>query len=334
MFKLDISKLQEGDIILERYPEDRTSCKIMELTGSNYSHALVYVGICSIIEAGDIVISNNPQYRVYKSEDDVRVMRLKSELYSQEKIDEVIIFLRSQIGTEYSVPDAYRILESPTTAKSPNRQTCTRLVAQAYQAAGISIVNNADYCTPKEIETSSKLVVVEGIIIPCIEDEAFLSDNDSILDKQEFIISSLLEECSEIIGPEADIQTFDQLSIATYGHPEKIDAIIKAIKDSGYLDLWKDDKESHPYDFDENLFLEKYSDYAAEQACTQMYICERQIRLFIHNLLAHQCNLNINGDNLYVKLMIQFYSELIDWSLGRYRVAFNIYNQRINEELN
>lgn len=334
MFKLDISKLQKGDIILERYPEDRTSCMIMEKSGSNYSHALMYIGICSIIEAGDIVISNNPQYRFFKAKEDVCVLRLKPEWYSENAVEEVIKFLRSHIGTQYSTSEAFRILDSAESARYPNRQTCTRLVAQAYQEAGIPIVKNADYCTPNEIETSNRLERVEDVILPCTKEDESLAQQFSILEKQEDIISSILDQCNSIVGKDSDIQTFEQLAKATYEYPEKIDDILNIIISSGYFDLWKEDKETNPYDFDEGLFMKKYGEFAMEQASTTLHICEHQITLFLHNLLAHKLNLKINGDNPYICRMIQFYEDLINWSLERYTVSLNVYNKKTNEVAN
>ena len=47
---MDLSKLQKGDIILQRFPNE-ASRGIREKTGSEYSHAMLYMGNSSILHA-------------------------------------------------------------------------------------------------------------------------------------------------------------------------------------------------------------------------------------------------------------------------------------------
>lgn len=321
MYKLNISQLEPGDIILERYPEDEQSQKIMKLSESNFSHALLYIGLYNIIEAGDIVKSHNPQLRLYDSQEDVCVLRIKSKYSTCSLISRVIAYARSLIGTEYSIPEAYRIMQHTDKVKCPNRQTCTRLVAQAFKFAGISIVTNPDYCTPKEIEISPYLEKVENIVVSANEEDIELSKHSVMPDIQSEIIECLLSKCRELFNKKYDIQTFSQLSMAVYECPEKIDEIVIAIEESGYLNLWKKDIEKNPQDFDPDKFIEHYKDDSMYYASLVLDIARDKIRLIEHNRKVHEYYVAEKGENKFGRLMIKHYDELLEWTRKRYDTA-------------
>jgi hypothetical protein len=79
---LNYYNLHKGDIILTRMDDD-VSKKIQTLTGSNYSHASLCLTSTSIIEATlNGVNLFSPLYFVFNSRDDLKVLRLRYEEYS------------------------------------------------------------------------------------------------------------------------------------------------------------------------------------------------------------------------------------------------------------
>ena len=144
MYVINSLKLKRGDIILVRYPGDELSQKIMKKTNSNYSHAMLYVDLDSIIEAGEIVTANNPIRETIENLEDACVLRLKPEYWDESLIDAAIGYARQKIGMQYSLREACNVINPPQTVEQPNRQICTRLVARAFQEAGLSIVDNPD----------------------------------------------------------------------------------------------------------------------------------------------------------------------------------------------
>ena len=119
MYIIDWNKLKEGDIILTRSASE-ISKHIRRLTKSEYSHAILYVGVGSCIESdGYGVQSQNIQRLLFKNIDDVKILRLK-KLESFNNIDNVIIFARQKIGTEYSLDEAkLSILKKELKSKDP-----------------------------------------------------------------------------------------------------------------------------------------------------------------------------------------------------------------------
>src|SRR5438046_2779098 len=146
MYLLDIDKLEAGDIVLTR-SNSVISQLVRRLTKSEYSHAILYVGVSSCIDSdGYGVQSQNIQRLLYENTADVKVLRLK-KAKDKSEIPNAIVFARQKIGTEYSIDEAkVALLKTEIEAKEPNRQFCTRFVAQAFESAGISLVDNPGYC--------------------------------------------------------------------------------------------------------------------------------------------------------------------------------------------
>ena len=57
MYKIDINKLEDGDIFLTR-SNDRESELIRKISNSDYSHAILYVGVSSCIESDGLGVQS------------------------------------------------------------------------------------------------------------------------------------------------------------------------------------------------------------------------------------------------------------------------------------
>ena len=108
MFVFDLNKIQRGDIILER-SDDSTSKLVMKLSNSQFSHAILYVGDTSCLEADDIVISFNLQRKLVENKENVCVLRLK-ETVTPITMENIILNARMNVGMQYSINDAKAIV--------------------------------------------------------------------------------------------------------------------------------------------------------------------------------------------------------------------------------
>jgi hypothetical protein len=190
MFLLDHNKLKKGDIILSRR-DDRTSELVRRMSNSDYSHARLYVGTQSCLDSDGLgVQAENTQRIGFDKESDVLVLRYYRPL-PEAVIDNVINSARSKIGMEYSYSEAKKAVNSPdVNPDAPDRQFCTRFVAQAYFEAGYSIVMNPNYCTPNDIIESNVLMKIEHPMREANEmDMEILLEEDPITHRQKKIIS-------------------------------------------------------------------------------------------------------------------------------------------------
>jgi hypothetical protein len=326
MFILNYSILQKGDILLVRH-DDRQSEVIRRLSNSDYSHAMLYVGVYSCIESDGLgVQSGNVQRMLFGSANDALVLRLSEEA-PHEIIQQIETFARQKIGTEYSTSEArLATTGSGMDAREQNRQFCTRFVAQAYAEAGITIVANPDYCSPGEISHSPLLSIVENALVKASEEQiAFARQKETSLTKQTEIHNLILESARNLSGQ--DIQTFEQLSRYVIDHPENEESIIAVTKESGYLEYWKGDVEKNPQHYDAQKFMAYYGDQSRE-AGYELMSNEPDIRdRFIVTLDAMRYAYFRTGQQ-YFFMMIQLYKKLIELSRQRERAGRIAWKQR------
>lgn len=128
MYIIDQSKILKGDILLTR--ENSLTSKSVRLgTFSKYSHAILYLGNSSFIHSdSDGVHSGNLQRLLFKQASSVTVLRLESD-ENRVHIDHICSFARTQVGKQYSVPQATAsaVRTSHLFDDNSNRQYCSRL---------------------------------------------------------------------------------------------------------------------------------------------------------------------------------------------------------------
>lgn len=321
MYILKLEKLEKGDIILER-SSSQESIRIRSNSGSEYSHAILYVGCSSCIESDGLgVQSQNIQRLLFEKEIDALVLRLKDNTQIT-MIDKVIEFARQKIGTEYSAKEAIRSM-NVTNIKSieENRQFCTRFVAQAYLYAGIKIVDNPDYCSPNYIQLSEQLMVIDNVLRIALQEEIdYAKNSNNILEEQKSIHNYIFEKARNI--SQEDIQTFEQLNSFVIQNKKQECKITKVIEESGYLEMWKEDMKNNPWHYEYKSFLEHYT--SPEQRLyvgNWLFTNEKENRKRYEQTF-NTLNLGYSLYGLrYFYILIQLYENLICVSYKREKVG-------------
>jgi hypothetical protein len=251
-YVLDGSALQVGDIILKR-SESSESQVIRRANGSAFSHALLYVGRSSCIESDGLgVRSQNVRRVVVDDPDSIAVYRAPG--VTREAVDQAVRYARMAIGTEYGSSEARRArMPREEPALEPNRQFCTRIVAQAYQSAGVPLSPNADYCGPSDLEQSVVLERVDVPVLPISDEEAELAASPSILDRQLDVQNDLLEASRAALG--VDVQTLQQLVQAVLDQPGKDGVIAEILRGSGFLAFGDETTRTLPHLYDYSTFV-------------------------------------------------------------------------------
>lgn len=324
MYIINFRKLQKGDVILTRY--NNRECRLIRAsTKSDYSHAILYVGVGSAIESNGLgVQSINVLRQLFKNENDLIVLRFNQDIKQKQK-DKIILFARQKIGTEYSTQEArLSRLKEILIAKEVNRQFCTRFVAQAYSSAGIKIVETPDYCTPQEILDSKYFVIVENVVIRANEQHInYATEVDNPINQQTDITNEILEKSRNLTNE--DIQTFEQLSKYVLENIDKEPIITKIIKDSGYLEMWKNECERNPWHYDYEEALKFHKSIVQRKDFGQfLYNTEKETRQrFIITLEAMKYGYNFFKQE-YFQIQIELYEKLIELSKKREKVGLQL----------
>nr|WP_295706198.1 YiiX/YebB-like N1pC/P60 family cysteine hydrolase [uncultured Lacinutrix sp.] len=323
MYLLDYDKLELGDIILTK-SNSRISEMVRRLTKSQFSHAILYVDVSSIIDSdGYGVQSNNIQRVLIENIEDAVVLRVKSKEH-KDRLEQVEFFAREKIGTEYSTQEAkIATLTKELDAKEPNRQFCTRFIAQAFESAEIELVENSNYCVPEELLNSDKLEIVENPLRKASKLEIEFANSENPLENQREIHNDILRKARELSG--ADIQTFEQVNQLIIDRPEIDKELTDFTSKSGYLTLMEKDVERNPWHYDSEKMVNHYKvpeaiiDIAMFFATTEPKTRQR-LEMTIYAL--------IQFDKLhpreYFKMEIELYRKLIRFSFQRENEALKV----------
>ncbi len=144
------------------------------------------------------------------------------------------------------------------------KQFCSRLVAQAFASAGITLVPNPNYCSPADIKDSVLLIPVDSPTLSVSASEAAFWEGS--LDIPQLTRDSINTILDGARRHDPLIQTFDDLHSYLISHPEKDREFCQLLRTSGYLTLWKIEKEKNPWQYDIEL-LNAGSDGSAEEYC-------------------------------------------------------------------
>ncbi|GGN43489.1 hypothetical protein GCM10011349_07640 [Novosphingobium indicum] len=216
-------------------------------TKGEVSHAMICVQYGATIDSTDAgVQASNIQRELYGAEDTVIVLRLR-EPPDQLALQAIVEFARSEIGTRYSQIEAARTVTGGPKPRS-KQMFCSRLVARAYAAAGVQLVPDPDYCSPDDLRVSSLLVEVPDMleIVGESELEAWAARANPIVathDAQNAILAA-----ARALDP--SIENFNDLDAFVQAHPEHDDVIARAYRDTGYLDIWRNDFAVNPWHYD------------------------------------------------------------------------------------
>jgi hypothetical protein len=336
-FILDFDQVNLGDIIISSGTSFGAQF-IKAGTWSKDTHAMIYVGhtmIHAVPKGG--VFSKNPQRELFKSKDHVKVFRVKNKL-SLDTLNSICDHARALVGSIYSVKEA--VLTKKHAKSSTDAQTkmqfCSRLVAQAYASQDIEIVNNPNYCSPKELSNSSSLQEVKDAIRKASDDEIkFSKTTDPTLENQK-VTYDWLNKSREIANAlDFEIQTVNDVSIFIKAHPTQDSVICEFIKNSGYLDHYQCDLKLNPFRYNSEEFIEYFSNENIDLENGVIGELEKEPGLIDHfyrNYSAHNQMHKQTSFNYY-KLHVELYSNILLLIKERLVVMYNILPAPINVKL-
>ena len=252
MFILNEKKLKIGDIILTR-SDDAESERIRTRSGSEFSHAMLYQTLSSVVESdGDGVHANNIQRKIFNNSTDAVLLRVKDE-HELEKIKQAVAIAKTMIGTDYSAKEAIRAISMESAqAIDPLRQYCTRYVAQSFKEAGIQLVRNAAYCTPEELLNSPELEIDRDVLKAASKAHLKLIETESIVQPHKDTTNYILENMRNSFGEK--IQSLENVYQFVLDNPDKETEVLKITTDSGYLESWQLELDKNSYRYDIKLF--------------------------------------------------------------------------------
>lgn len=244
--RLNDAVLDPGDIVLTTTTA-AVSKAIRIATRSDISHAMVYVEDRSVIDAtGEGVHARNTQRLFFEEECSIHVLRLRARI-SDKQLTAVRTYMRGHIGTQYSTKEAMQTVLGGARQWS-TKQFCSRLVAQSFSSAGIQLVTDPNFCSPAELRDSPLLVSVPAAtVLVTAEEAAWWEGNEDIPQRMRDAINAVLDGAREKYS---DIQTFDDLHRHLVSHPEHDDDFCRLLETSGYLSIWKIEREKNRWQYD------------------------------------------------------------------------------------
>lgn len=313
---INYKELILGDIILDREDSDE-SRKIRRITNADYSHARIYVGDTVMEANGFGVQSVNPQRIIYESPDDVVVLRCENA--SSQALFQASCYARSEFAKEYGV------------SKLENTQYCFRLVAEAYNYAGIKIVDNPLKCSANDFLQSPYLTIIHNMIHEAVEKELEIAYSQGIMqDKGHYnqqtevaaeMFAKIRQYVKEQGGDSDTIQDDDRLFIFLVKNPQYDKGIAKILKSSPYFQLWKQYEEQNAWEFNKEDFIRVQGVNSKDIANQILKNCAGMTPRVWYNMFCcvsgiyEQCHLE--SAKVYVKL----YDNLIKMNERRRIVA-------------
>ncbi|WP_188080039.1 YiiX/YebB-like N1pC/P60 family cysteine hydrolase [Neorhizobium sp. P12A] len=247
--RLNDKVLKVGDVILTT--SDAGISKLIRATTiSPISHAMLYVDHCSVIDAtGDGVHSANTQRLFFEEHNAVFVLRVEGGLDPATAV-KICNYVRERVGSEYATWEAGRAWQGLGKKGTP-KLFCSRLVAQAYAANGFNLVKNTDFCTPKKLLKSAKLVEIADPTVEVTDEEyRAWQTHPSGLDLMRQSTNHILNGARII---DKSIQHLSDVDRLVLEHSEYDEAILQLYIESGFLHVWKTDHEINPWHYDGRL---------------------------------------------------------------------------------
>lgn len=329
-FILDSTMLQPFDIIMEKGDNPRLSAAYNHRNGTPYTHAKLYIGMGSYIDAsGTGVKSQQVERTLYSSIDDAIVLRYNEELTEGQKAI-INSFVRSEIGKEFHTPSCINPYVKSSDEHELNREYCVRLVALAYQEAGINIVSNALYCKPEEFINSTRLTQIDIKLKEANDDNLEYANSECVINKQDTICGNMFELIRHITH--ADIQTEEQLVDFLIKEPSFDDKIYESIKNDLYFSMLEQYHKDHPEEYDAKAFINRYGCNALTWAFVLLKNAEMmQNGHWMINLLNYMYLYETYRLKTF-SLFVNLYISLCEDCENRIKTGINVYNLLINKQ--
>ncbi|MGH9494780.1 MAG: YiiX/YebB-like N1pC/P60 family cysteine hydrolase [Candidatus Sulfotelmatobacter sp.] len=253
-----------GDIILTT-SNNLDSKAIRKFTESDISHSMIYVDPCCVIDAtGEGVHARNTQRMFFPENCAIHVLRPKIPLAKMEA-DIVCNFVRASVGTEYSKREAAATIFGDLNSWSA-KQFCSRLVAQAYAAAGRRLVPDPNFCSPEDVKKSALLGEVSEATESVTDHEVERWERDP--DMTQMTRDTINAVLDGIRKKDKDIQSMNDVDAHLIEHPEDDADFCEVLKSSGYLTLWKLEMRKNPWQYTvEALRATGWPDEQVESYC-------------------------------------------------------------------
>lgn len=252
-FVFNESVLNVGDILLMNSYHEGQRKKVQ----GRFDHVAMYLGDAYLIEADGLGVTMSHLYSYgFKAEEDACVMRLKEP--DDEIIKKAVRYAKTRMGMEFGVKEAFKVrLEKHSqNQEHSNRTFCSRLIGQAYNDAGIKLVENPDYCAPDDFLTSFYLETVQNPLIAKPEElRKTFEKTQNERENSEYLtaLPEAFESFSKLYGE--DIQTMSQLLIAGMHHPDKDDEAVKLLNSIKMFSPEEDTVKMWPwFNKDEDFF--------------------------------------------------------------------------------
>lgn len=317
-YKLNVGVLEPGDIILVGYNDDNAR-QIQERTKSLYSHAMLY-WYGSIIHAADIVITANPSRLLFEEDEPVRILRLKQEHRRPLQIKCLIEYARSFVGTFYDIEALHAMRDGEEVKPNPNRQMCSKFVAQCYDYVCLDLVEDYELCSPEDINRSDLLCKVEDPLLEATQEDIDFTKSFDVTKKQFKAIWYFLRILNRKF-PEEDIVSLKQLEAFVEKNPSKADEVLDLLNQTEYFRLWELEKEHCQYLYNEEEFINKWRDSAVKQAIAVKNDCQRIIEEKRGDILAYKMKIETIGDIAYYRKMIKLLENIIFTAEERFAMA-------------
>jgi hypothetical protein len=252
MKRLKMSALLRGDIILTTTAA-AVSKAIRRGTKSDISHAMICVQHGSVIDAtSEGVHARNTQRLFFEDGCALHVLRLKAGL-TPEQADQVCLFVRQGIGSEYSTREAVRSVIGGSDQWT-RKQFCSRLVAQAYASAGIKLVDDPNYCAPADLGRSVLLTAIPGAVdLVSAEEAARWAAHSDSTEAMRSAINAVLEGARK---RDKGIQTFEDIDPYLIKHQHEDAYFADLLASSGYLTVWQLNTERNRWQYEDELLAE------------------------------------------------------------------------------
>jgi len=317
MYLIPINELENGDILLTS-ENSATSKVVRKSIGSDFSHAILYVGSSSYIHSdANGVHSGNLQRLLFDSAENVTVLRITC---SPVMLNQVCMFARSKIGTKYSVKDAVNAKLKLSKKANENRQFCSRLVVQAYEYAGVKLVENTSFCTPQEIFESKITRVISAKVRKATDEEIDFANSVNPLERQSSITNEILSKVRKVT--KQDIQTLDQITQFIINNPEYDMEISDIYKESGYLTMWEYEITKNAWRYDGRIFLKitlpaneliKLAKSEKDSAIGRLLLYKNNFEQYFYINEIHKLE--------YSKIHFELYKKLIENTLDNINAA-------------
>ncbi|EJE4704640.1 hypothetical protein ATY74_002803 [Vibrio parahaemolyticus] len=310
MYLFDRTKLRLGDVILTRSNEKNSSI-ICRVTKSDFSHAILYVGESSYIHSDPYgVHSGNIQRLLIDELRYAKVVRVDDPV----AIEKAITYARLQVGTSYSKVSAANAFAKVFTKLDAKRQFCSRLVAKAFEAAGITLVANSDACLPQEIADSRFVREVKGCLYQANSEEIDFAHSYDPIKNQTEITNRVLKSARKLLGNQ--IQSLADITSALIANPKYDNEVTEIYELSGYLTMWKYEQERNPWRYNVDLFralpLSESEQYAL--AMQELKVANRLLGLYKNNLEQYFYIKELHGLK-YANQQFSLYKKLVENAL-------------------